>query len=129
MTSKSTKLITLALASIVGVGILSASPVLAVDDVCSSSAAQAVKDAAGCNGTSDQLPIVIQNILYSVIAVVGIVSVIFIIVGGVQYIASSGDAGKAKKAKDTILYAVIGLIVSALAFVIVNFVLSTILKL
>ena len=42
--------------------------------------------------------------------------------------SSSGDAGKVKKAKDTILYAVIGLIVSALAFVIINFVLNDILK-
>ena len=128
MTSKSTKLIILAFASIVGLGLFSTIPVLAINDVCSSGAAQAVKDAAGCNGTSDQLPIVIQNILYSVIAFVSIISVIFIVIGGVQYMSSSGDAGKVKKAKDTILYAVIGLIVSALAFVIINFVLNDILK-
>ena len=40
---------------------------------------------------------------------------------------SSGDAGKVKKAKDTILYGVIGLIVVALAFAIVNFVIGGVL--
>ena len=41
---------------------------------------------------------------------------------------SSGDAGKVKKAKDTILYGVIGLVVCVLAFAIVNFVITDILK-
>ena len=46
--------------------------------------------------------------------------------GGVGYMTSSGDAGKVKKAKDTILYGVIGLVIVALSFAIVNFVISNI---
>ena len=46
---------------------------------------------------------------------------------GVTYMTSSGDASKVKKAKDTILYGIIGLIVAALAFAVVNFVISNVL--
>lgn len=68
----------------------------------------------------------ITNILNAVIGVLGIVAVIVIIIGGVTYMTSSGDAGKVKKAKDTILYGVIGLVVVALAFAIVNFVIKNV---
>ena len=49
-------------------------------------------------------------------------------IGGVGYMTSSGDAGKVKKAKDTILYGVIGLVIVALSFAIVNFVISSIIS-
>lgn len=70
----------------------------------------------------------VTSILNAVIGVLGIVAVIVIIIGGVTYMTSSGDAGKVKKAKDTILYGVIGLVVVALAFAIVNFVITNIIK-
>ena len=69
----------------------------------------------------------VTGIINAVIAVLGIVAVIVIIIGGVTYMTSSGDAGKVKKAKDTILYGVIGLVIVALSFAIVNFVISNIL--
>jgi cytochrome bd-type quinol oxidase subunit 2 len=56
--------------------------------------------------------------------VVGIISVIMIIVGGVKYITSSGDSSNVTSAKNTILYAVIGLVVVAMAQFVVLFVLS-----
>ncbi len=68
----------------------------------------------------------ITNILNGVIAVLGLVCVVVIIIGGINYMTSSGDAGKVKKAKDTILYGLIGLIVCVLAFALVNFVISNI---
>ena len=70
----------------------------------------------------------ITSIINYVIAVLGLVCVIVLIIGGVNYMTSSGDAGKVKKAKDTILYAIIGLIICVLAFAIVNFVISNILQ-
>lgn len=70
----------------------------------------------------------VTNILNAVIAVLGLVAVVVIIIGGVQYMTSSGDAGKVKKAKDTILYGVIGLVICVLAFAIVNFVISNLLN-
>ena len=69
----------------------------------------------------------IQSIINAVIGVLGIVCVIVIIIGGINYMTSSGDSGKVKKAKDTILYGVIGLVICVLAFAIVNFVIANIL--
>jgi TRAP-type C4-dicarboxylate transport system permease small subunit len=70
----------------------------------------------------------ITNIINAVVGVLGIVCVIVMIIGGVQYMTSSGDAGKVKTAKNTILYGLIGLIICALAFALVNFVIMSILK-
>ncbi|MCX6727402.1 MAG: pilin [Candidatus Saccharibacteria bacterium] len=57
-------------------------------------------------------------------AIVGIIAVVMIIVGGIKYITSGGDSGNVTAAKNTILYAVIGLVVVALAQIIVKFVLG-----
>ena len=57
-------------------------------------------------------------------AIVGIISVVMIIIGGIRYITSGGDSGKVTSAQNTVLYAVIGLIVVALAQIIVKFVLQ-----
>lgn len=67
-------------------------------------------------------------IINVVIGVIGFVAVAFIIFGGFQYTTSAGDPGKVKKAKDTILYGIIGLIVAMLAYAIVNFILSSVFK-
>lgn len=56
--------------------------------------------------------------------VVGVVSVIMIIIGGLKYITSSGDSNNVQSAKNTILYAIIGLVIVALAQIIVQFVLT-----
>ena len=49
-----------------------------------------------------------------------------IILGGVTYVTSNGDAAKLAKAKNTIIYSVIGLVIALLAFAIVNFVLGSV---
>lgn len=70
----------------------------------------------------------VNNIITTVVnifsAIVGIVSVIMIIYGGFKYITSGGDSSKVTEAKNTIIYAVIGLVVVALAQFIVQFVLD-----
>lgn len=63
-------------------------------------------------------------VINGVIGVLGLVAVVVVIIGGVNYMTSAGDAGKVKKAKDTILYGLIGLVVCILAFAIVNFVIT-----
>ena len=68
----------------------------------------------------------IINIINAVIGVLGLVAVVVIIIGGINYMMSSGDTSKVKKAKDTILYGVIGLVICVLAFAIVNFVIKNI---
>lgn len=69
----------------------------------------------------------VKTILSTIIGVLGFVCVVVMIIGGVNYMTSSGDTGKVKKAKDTILYGLIGLIVCVLAFALVQFVIGTIL--
>ena len=69
---------------------------------------------------------VVGNIITAVIGILGLACVVIIIIGGIGYMTSSGDAGKVKKAKDTILYGLIGLIVCVLAFALVNFVIQSI---
>jgi cytochrome bd-type quinol oxidase subunit 2 len=60
--------------------------------------------------------------------IVGVVSVIMIIIGGFRYITSGGDSNNVTSAKNTILYAIIGLIIVALAQTIVRFVLRQVLE-
>jgi cytochrome bd-type quinol oxidase subunit 2 len=67
---------------------------------------------------------ILSNVINIFSIIVGVVSVIMIIVGGLKYITSGGDSGNVSGAKNTILYAIIGLVIVALAQVIVNFVLG-----
>ena len=57
-----------------------------------------------------------------VVGVVGFVALIFVVYGGIAYITSTGEPGKLQKAKQTILYALIGLVIVALAEIITAFV-------
>lgn len=81
------------------------------------------ENAAGCVSNVDDMIIGAVN---WTITVVGLVALIFVVYGGILYITSSGDSGKIKKAKDTILYSLIGLTIVALAWIITNFVSGTI---
>lgn len=60
------------------------------------------------------------------LGVIGAVSVIMLIWGGLRYIISGGDSKKITDAKNTILYAIIGLIIAVLSYAIINFVLNSI---
>ncbi|MBR3323438.1 hypothetical protein IKG16_00945 [Candidatus Saccharibacteria bacterium] len=77
----------------------------------------------GSNLTGD-----VTTILTNIIMALGIAAVVVMIIGGVQYMTSAGDASKVEKGKKTIIYGLIGLVICALAFVIVNFVIGTILN-
>ena len=66
-------------------------------------------------GNNNNLMGTINTIINVIIGVIGFVAVVVIILGGVQYTTSAGDPGKVKKAKDTILYGVIGVVVALLA--------------
>ncbi len=81
----------------------------------------------GGTATTD-LNTMIKSVLNWVFGIIGIVAVIMIIIGGFNMMISSGDPGKVKKGKDTILYGIIGLIISILAFAIVNFVIGGIFR-
>ena len=67
---------------------------------------------------------VFKQVTNTVLYIVGIIAVIMLIIGGIKYVVSGGDSKKVTDAKNTILYAIIGLIIAFLAFAIVNFVIS-----
>lgn len=65
---------------------------------------------------------VFRQVTNAILYIVGIVAVIMLIIGGIKYVVSGGDAKKVTDAKNTVLYAIIGLVICFFAFAIVNFV-------
>lgn len=88
-----------------------------------------VCDAIGndsCDGGTSTITKTITRIINLLSAIGGIIATIMIIIGGVRYMTSGGDSNSAASARNTILYAVVGLIVVAFAQVIVRFALQTV---
>ncbi len=74
-------------------------------------------------GSSGIFTTVTNTLLY----IVGALSVVMIIYGGLRYVVSGGNSSAVTAAKNTILYAVVGLVVSILSYAIINFLLTTML--
>jgi hypothetical protein len=79
-------------------------------------------NAANTGETPEDPTSVIQNVIRVLLFIVGAAAVIMLIIGGIRYILSSGDQNAVASAKNTILYAIIGIIVAVLAYAAVNFV-------
>lgn len=133
MKNKTTKIIaSLTLVFAGAFGLLATTPTYAdIDPFCATTSEAEVGSTAwkamGCDSGSgeaakDDLSNAIINILKGVIGVAGLIAVVAVIIGAINYTTSAGDASKLKKAKDTIIYALIGLIIAGLAFGLVNMV-------
>lgn len=85
--------------------------------------AQSGADCAKGTDVPTSLDVEIQNITNFLLMAIGAIAVIMIIIGGIRYAVSGGDENGTRAAKDTILFAVIGLVVALLAYAIVSFVL------
>lgn len=84
-------------------------------------------EAARCDGCPEDLfgnAGVFKQVTNTILYIVGIIAVIMLIIGGIKYVISGGDSKKVTDAKNTVLYAIIGLVIAFLAFAIVNFVIS-----
>ena len=84
-----------------------------------------VDTTVSCQGDgveAGQVDSIITDVIDILSIVVGVIAVIMIIIGGLKYITSNGDSGNVTGAKNTILYAVVGLVVVAVAQIIVTFV-------
>jgi len=68
---------------------------------------------------------VFKTITNTLLFILGAISVIMIIVGGLRYVVSGGDSSAVNAAKNTILYAIVGVIVAILAYAIINFVIGS----
>ena len=75
-------------------------------------------DAGNGKTLTDNIKLVVNVLLF----LLGAIAVLMIIIGGIRYVLSNGESSQVTAAKNTILYAVIGLIVALLAYAIVNFV-------
>lgn len=71
---------------------------------------------------------VFKIITNTALFLIGAISVIMLIYGGITYTLSAGDSTKVTNAKNTIMYAIIGIVVALLAYAIVNFVLGQLVK-
>jgi len=91
-------------------------------DLCAG--ANAATGATNCNDTSGTISTTIKNIVFMLSSIIGVIAVIMIIIGGFKYITAGGDSSKVSSAKSTITYAIVGLIIVALAQFIVQFVLN-----
>jgi hypothetical protein len=110
---------------------LSPLSVSAVDpnaEVCKS-VSKAPEKPIFCTDTTTSNPIfgptgILTKVIQAFVYAAGIISVVVIIIGGFRYVVSGGDSGSTKGAKDSILYALVGLVVTIFAQAIVAFVLK-----
>jgi len=118
---KKIKYVLMSLGLITSVGLAALPSNASAFDIWGSACSGAAANTALCKkdkSAQDYVKIIVNTLLY----VLGAVSVIVIVIAGVYYTTSGGDPALVKRAKDTLLYAVIGLIVAAMAYAIVNFV-------
>lgn len=112
---------------VLGVSILG-TPVYAEQAVCDTTnlSIDSGADCAQGNKTPDTLfggeESVFKTVTNVLLFLVGAISVIMLIIGGIRYVISGGDQAQVTSAKNTILYAIVGIIIAFLAFAAVNFV-------
>ncbi len=92
---------------------------LSIQDGASS--ARGVNQATDLFGNSGIFTTITNVMLF----IVGAISVIMIVIGGLRYVISGGNSANVTTAKNTILYAIVGLIISIMAYAIINFVISS----
>lgn len=93
--------------------------------VCGGTGFNLAGSGGDCNNvTTDNFQTLLNNVVNVFSAIVGIIAVIMIIVGGLRYITSGGDSSRVGAAKTTIIYALVGLVVVVLAQLIVHFVIN-----
>ena len=90
-----------------------------LEDVCQNDPGSEV-----CANQDEDAGALIGTLVNVLLFIVGSLAVIMIIVSGIWYVISSGDAGKVARAKNTLMYSVVGLVVAFVAYAIVNWVLD-----
>ena len=116
--------------AVVGAGVVAANTYAYTcpDGHYEATAAECGMHAADTGATTKELPTIVKDIINGVLYVVGVLAVVMVIIGGVQYTTSGGDQAAVTKAKNTILYGIVGLVIAILAYAIVNFVIGQVIK-
>ncbi len=115
------KLLSVSLASFALITAFVAAPVYAIgtiaDGASSARGAQQPSNLFGDSGIFSQISSVL-------LFIVGAIAVIMIVIGGLRYVISGGDSSQVQSANNTILYALVGIIIAILAYAAVNFVIN-----
>jgi hypothetical protein len=118
------KLMVISFAALVGV--MAFTPAYVGASTVSDTIQSGVNSAGGTDaGNNVSLGQRAKDVVNIMLYILGAIAVIIIVFGGIRYVTSTGDSGRVKAAKDTITYAVVGLIIAILAYAIVNFVIGS----
>lgn len=123
------KKLSVIIASILGVFAIAFAPAPPAYAVvtCNSAAECAtsgVEQAGGTTAPQADAGAIIKSVVDILLFIIGAVAVIMIVIGGLKYVLSNGESAAVTSAKNTIFYAVIGLVVAALAYAIVSWVIT-----
>lgn len=126
---QSIKKLSIGLALIMGLLVFNTSFVALADNANAVCNGVAIAGGGSCGTSGDKAASKsINNLIATIIDIlswiVGVVAVIMVILGGLNFVTSGGDSQKAAKARSTILYALVGLVVVAMAQVLVHFVID-----
>lgn len=115
------------LALVASAAVVPAQPAAAVNCDPSKGLTNSAECAKG-EGQSDELfegdAAVFKTVTNVLLFIIGAVAVIMLVIGGIRYTISNGDQAQVTAAKNTILYAIIGIVVAILAYAAVNFVIE-----
>jgi hypothetical protein len=98
---------------------------------CTNTIAGGASAGANCaQGTDQKADLFGANGIFRIVTnvllfIIGAIAVIMLIIGGIRYVVSGGDSSAVTSAKNTILYAVVGIVVALLAYALVNFVIGS----
>jgi len=116
---------------VLALGVSLVAPVLQPVDAGAQSFDKGLQDGADSSKGKDQQSDlfgdngVFKTITSVLLFIIGAISVIMLIIGGIRYVVSGGDSGAVTSAKNTILYAIVGIVVAILAYALVNFVIGS----
>ena len=121
---KKIKYILLTLGIVGGFGLFALSPAVGAVDLYQCDLPENV-DLPICKDSDENITDTVTTVINIILYVLGSLAVLVIIYSGILYVMSGGDANNVTKAKNTLMYAVIGLVVALLAYAIVNFVITS----
>lgn len=121
-------IVSVLVASILPVSVLAPQSALA-QDASSQASCKALKDinpnSTGCAASDGQVNKIIRVALQMLSIVAGVIAVIMVIVSGLKYVTSQGDSNQISSAKNSLIYAIVGIVVVVFAQIIVQFVVDS----
>jgi hypothetical protein len=110
-----------------GIGVVPALPSVALALDSKTAACQAINNGGNCPAAAGvSLALLVKSILNILGIALGVIAIFMIVIAGFKYMTSGGDASQVASAKSTLIYAIVGLVVAAMAEFIVRFVLTNV---